>query len=292
MESVMSRLRRVLLCCLCLLSAGLAQSQIGPQAAESLTVMSYNIRCGSCERADDVNHWSRRKFLVADVIRQSQADIVGLQEAEAFQVRDLLALLGDFDWFGVGRDDGRELGEMNAVLVRRSTYAIASPRTLWLSETPDQVSRGWDAMLNRTLTVLQLNSRATGKPLYFLNTHFDHQGAKARNESAKLIVRTVQALGADARVVLTGDLNDRPGFSGYRLLAAQLLDTELAAHSLNQGGHISFNNFGRDIEADNKIDYVFVSAGLDVQSHRIVTDTVNGLYPSDHFPLLVKLRLN
>jgi endonuclease/exonuclease/phosphatase family metal-dependent hydrolase len=206
-------------------------------------------------------------------------------------VRDLVALLGDFDEYGLGRDDGKEQGEMNTVLVRRSAYAIASSRTLWLSETPEQVSRGWDAMLNRTLTVLQLNSRATGKTLYFLNTHFDHQGGKARNESAKLIVRTVQSLGADARVVLTGDLNGQPGFGGYRVLAAQLLDAELASHSLNQGGHISFNNFGRDIEDDNKIDYVFVSPGLDVQSHRIVTDTVNGLYPSDHFPVLVELRL-
>ena len=278
-------LRRALLCCLCLLFAGLAQSQIGQSAPESLTVMSYNIRCGSCERADDVNHWSRRKFLVADVIRNSNADVIGLQEAEAFQLRDLLDLLGDFEGYGVGRDDGKQQGEMNAVLVRRSAWAIASPRTLWLSETPDQASRGWDAMLNRTLTVLQLTSRATARPLYFLNTHFDHQGGKARNESAKLIVQTVQALGADARVVLTGDLNGQPGFGAYRVLAAQLLDAELASHSLNQGGHISFNNFGRDIEDDNKIDYVFVSAGLDVQSHRIVTDTVKGLYPSDHFPV-------
>jgi endonuclease/exonuclease/phosphatase family metal-dependent hydrolase len=292
LENAMIFLRRALLCCLCLVSTGLALCQLQPSAAENLTVMSYNIRCGSCERVDDVNHWSRRKFLVADVIRQSRADLIGLQEAEAFQLRDLLALLGDFEGYGVGRDDGKEQGEMNAVLVRRSAYAIASPRTLWLSATPDQVSRGWDAMLNRTLTVLQLNNRATGKPLYFLNTHFDHQGTKARNESAKLIVQTVLALGADAHVVLTGDLNGQPGFGGYRVLAAQLLDTELAAHSLNQGGHISFNNFGRDIEDDNKIDYVFVSAGLDVQSHRIVNDTVNGLYPSDHFPVLVQLRLD
>jgi endonuclease/exonuclease/phosphatase family metal-dependent hydrolase len=291
MESDMSRLRRALLC-LGLLSAGLAQGQLQPSAPESLTVMSYNIRCGSCERVDDVNHWSRRKLLVAEVIRNSRADLIGLQEAEAFQLRDLLDLLGDFEGYGVGRDDGKEQGEMNAVLVRRSAYAIALARTLWLSETPDQVARGWDAMLNRTLTVLQLTSRATGKPLYFLNTHFDHQGAKARNESAKLIVQTVQRIGPDARVVLTGDLNGQPGFGGYRVLAAQLLDAELASHSLNQGGHISFNNFGRDIEDDNKIDYVFVSAGLDVQSHRIVNDTVNGLYPSDHFPVLVKLRLN
>ncbi len=258
---------------------------------QTLRVMSYNIRCGSCERPDDVNHWSRRKFLVADVIQQSGADLIGLQEAELFQTRDLVALLRDFDWVGVGRDDGREQGEMNAVLVRRSAFAISAQKTLWLSPTPEQVSRGWDGMLKRTLTVLQLTSRRTGQQLNFLNTHFDHIGKVARNESARLIAKTVQGLGPDAVVILSGDFNSNANFAGYQSLTQSLQDAATVSRTPLAGGGISFNGFGTDLQPDNKIDYIFVSPAVEVQSHRIVTDLYNGFYASDHFPVLVQLRL-
>ena len=258
---------------------------------ETLRVMSYNIRCGSCERAHDVNHWSRRKFLVADVIEQSGADVIGLQEAELFQTRDLVALLRDFDWVGVGRDDGREQGEMNAVLVRRSAFAIRAQKTLWLSATPDRVSRGWDAMLNRTLTVLQLSSRRSGQTVNFLNTHFDHIGKRARDESARLIAATVQGLGENGAVILSGDFNSNTDFAGYRWLTQRLQDAAAVSRTPLAGGSISFNGFGADLQPDNKIDYVFVSPGVQVQSHRIITERYNGRYASDHFPVLVELLL-
>lgn len=260
-------------------------------AAQTVRVMTYNIRCGSCERADDVNHWSRRKLLVADVIRQSQSDLIGMQEAELFQVKDLATLLPDFDWVGVGRDDGHERGEMTAVLVRRSAYAIASQKTLWLSPTPEQPSKGWDAMLNRTVTVLNLKSRSTGQGLHFLNTHFDHMGVVARDESAKLIGQMVKKLGDSNPVVLTGDFNAHSDFPGYRALTATLQDAAVVSRTPLLGGGMTFNGFGTDLQPGNKIDYVFVSPGVAVQSHRVITDLYQGLYASDHFPVVVELRL-
>lgn len=268
-----------------------AFAQTGEAAARApLRVMSYNIRCGSCERQDDVNHWQRRKFLVAEVIRQSQADLIGLQEAELFQVKDLVSLLGGFDWVGVGRDDGKEQGEMNAVLVRRSAYSIESQKTLWLSATPEQVSRGWDAMLNRTLTLLKLKARDSAREMYFLNTHFDHVGEKARDESARLITQTVRALGDQLPLILTGDFNARQDFAGYRTLTAVQQDAAVASQTPAQGGGITFNGFGKDLQAGNKIDYVFISHGQTVLSHRVITDLYDGLYPSDHFPVAVAVN--
>lgn len=259
-------------------------------ARENVRAMSYNIRCGFCEKPDDVNHWSRRKFLVADLIRASQADLIGLQEAEVFQVTDLVSLLGDFDWVGVGRDDGKQGGEMNAVLVRRSAFAIASHRTHWLSETPERVSRGWDAMFKRTLTVLKLTSRRSGKALYLLNTHFDHVGRQARDESAQLIVRTLQTLDGDVPMILTGDFNARSDFAGYTALTAHLHDAAWVSRTPAAGGSMTFNGFGADLQRDNKIDYVFVSPGLEVLSHQIITDRYQQRYPSDHYPIVVNLR--
>ncbi len=254
--------------------------------------MTYNIRCGSCESKSDVNHWDKRKRLVAEVIRKSGADLIGLQEAERFQVKDLMDVLPDYDWYGVGRDDGKERGEMTAVLVRRSAFELVAQRTLWLSETPQAVSKGWDAMLNRTLSLVKLRSKATGRTVHLLNTHFDHMGDKARQESALLIVRTIQSEGGIDPVILTGDLNLRDNHPAYKLLATELQDTRTSSTTPPSGGNITFNGFGRDLQSGNTIDFIFVSGGQTVRSHAVITELHEGLHPSDHFPVVATIVMN
>lgn len=256
-----------------------------------LRVMSYNIRCGSCEKVDDPNHWSRRKSLVAQTIRSAQADLVGLQEAELFQIRDLIALLPQYDWMGVGRDDGAEKGEMNAVLVRRAMLTISSSKTFWLSETPERVSRGWDAALNRTLSLLKLRGRSDGREFIFANTHFDHVGQVARRESARLIDATLQREAGRLPVILTGDLNDRPGSVAHSLLTQVLVDAAVASLKPLSGGDLTFNGFGSDLQAGNKIDYVLVDGLTQVLSHRVLNERLEGRYASDHYALLAEVRL-
>lgn len=270
---------------LLLLSA--CASFIKPPAA--VKVMSFNIRCGFCEQPDSINHWSKRKILVADLIRKSGADIIGFQEAERFQITDLVAALPEYDWYGIGRDDGGS-GEMNAILVRKSRFEIINPRTIHLSPTPNQVSIGWDARYKRTLTMAKLRDKATGQEFNFFNSHFDHIGTIARFEAAKIIVSEVQKLGA-APVILTGDFNDRPGFDGYLALAGALNDAAIATKTTAKGGDISFNGFGQSILAGNKIDYIFASKNLVVNSHEIITKLYNGNYPSDHFALLSEIEI-
>ena len=147
-------------------------------------------------------------------------------------------------------------------------------------------------MLNRTVAVLALESRATGRGLNFLNTHFDHAGVVARSESAKLIEKLVQAFGTNRPVVLTGDLNARSDFGGYKNLTRQLRDAATASQVPATGGNITFNGFGTDMQPDNKIDYIFFFFFVEVRKHRVVTDLYNGLYPSDHFPLVVEILLH
>jgi endonuclease/exonuclease/phosphatase family metal-dependent hydrolase len=273
------------------LLTGCAVPPGSPTDAQKVVAMTYNIRCGSCENTSDVNHWSRRKQLVSEVIRQSGADLVGLQEAELFQVKDLVQLLPYYEWYGVGRDDGQESGEMTAVLIRRSAFEIVAPRTLWLSESPDLPSKGWDATLNRTLTLVKLKSTITGGILYFFNTHFDHRGDQARLESSRLIVRTAQSEEGHT-VILTGDLNLRDNHPAYKHLATALRDAASISQTPPAGGNMTFNGFGHDLQSDNKIDFIFVSAGQKVLSHQVITDLHHGQYPSDHFPIVATVVIH
>jgi endonuclease/exonuclease/phosphatase family metal-dependent hydrolase len=274
------------------LLSGCAVSPQPISGEPAVVAMTYNIRCGSCESKADVNHWDKRKYLVAEVIRKSGADLIGLQEAELFQVKDLVDALPYYDWYGVGREDGKERGEMTAVLVRRSAYEILERRTLWLSETPQVVSKGWDAMLNRTLTMVKLRSKATGRTVHFLNTHFDHRGDKARHESAGLIMRTIQSEVESDPVILTGDLNLRDNHLAYKLLATTLQDTRTTSTTPPSGGNITFNGFGRDLKNGNTIDFILVSPGQTVRAHAVITDLYAGLYASDHFPVVATIVID
>lgn len=260
------------------------------EQANTFKVMSYNIRCGFCEQPTDINHWSKRKMLVADLIEKSGADIIGLQEAEKFQVLDLVQALPQYEWYGIGRDEG-QTGEMNAILVLKSRFKIEDTKTIHLSPTPEQISLGWDARYKRTLTMAKLYDLNTQTRFNFFNSHFDHIGKIARLNSARLIIEEARKLDQEP-IVLTGDFNDRPGFDGYKVLATELFDAAIISNREPKGGDISFNGFGKDLKPGNKIDYIFVSKHFEVKDHLINTTSRDGNFPSDHFPIIstVKLR--
>lgn len=264
----------------------------GAKAGERpLQVMSFNIRCGFCEASDDVNHWSRRKFLAARLVGAHDPDLVGLQEAVLYQARDLVSLLPQYDWIGVGRDDGKEQGEANVILFKRARFELLENKTLWLSPTPDKVGKGWDAAFNRTVTLARLRERASGREFYLLDTHFDHLGQQARIESAKLIVRLQASLAADLPLVLVGDFNSTRESEAYPIIAGALHDSARISRRRPRGGDVTFNDFGKGREPGRTIDFIFVNDRVEVLSQRILTTLYGGHYPSDHFPVLARIRL-
>ena len=73
----------------------------------SVTAMTFNIRYAN---PVDGNHvWENRKDWVAEIIRDSEADVVGLQEALRHQIDTLSVRLADYEWVGQGRLEYRYL---------------------------------------------------------------------------------------------------------------------------------------------------------------------------------------
>jgi len=192
-------------------------------------------------------------------------------------------MLNDYNWIGVGREDGKERGEAAAILFRKSRFNLEEEKTLWLSETPEIVSKGWDAALNRTVTIVKFKEKISSKEFYMFNTHFDHIGEKARTESSKLIIAEILKVQKNLPVILTGDFNYKSNAEGYKHITANLLDADRITKNQSTGGNITFNGFGKDIETDNKIDFIFVNDKINILNHNIDTTTYNGLYPSDHY---------
>lgn len=272
-----------------LLSFLLLALAVNTYANNLFTVMTYNIRCGLCEPKENPNNWEKRKYLVAHLIKTHNPDIIGLQEAELFQIEDLVEMLDEYSWMGIGRDDGKDKGEATAILFRKARFSLQGQQTLWLSLTPQQPSRGWDAAFRRTLSIAKLLDAQSKRPLYIFNTHLDNEGETARQESAKQIMGEIAKIDTTAPIVVTGDFNFTAAAKGYEIITQTLADAEKISITPAIGGGKTFNGFGESKEPDNKIDFVFVKKSTKVKSHQVDTTTYNNLFPSDHYPVIVTI---
>jgi endonuclease/exonuclease/phosphatase family metal-dependent hydrolase len=95
----------------------------------------------------------------------------------------------------------------------------------------------------------------------------------------------------DYPVILTGDFNYTSTADGYKIITSKLFDSKYSSKTESFGGNITFNGFGNDIKPDNKIDFIFANDKVEVLNHIIDTTTFNGLYPSDHFPVITEILL-
>lgn len=281
--------------------SGTVTTHVGAAAGSSATplrVMSFNLRYDN--PGDGVNAWPNRRDWVAALIRFHDADVIGVQEALARMLVDLDTRLPGFARVGVGRADGRSAGEFSAILYRTDRLQVLDSGTFWLSPTPDVPgSKGWDAAIERVATWARFRDRVTGCRHVHLNTHFDHIGEEARQQSARLIRQRLAGLAAGLPVIVTGDLNSDPESGAYRILThdtlagaiAPLLDGFQASRSGHYGPTSSWTAF-RAIEPGRRIDYILVSNPVVVLSHGILPDSWDGRFPSDHLPVLAKLAVN
>ncbi|MBC3540607.1 endonuclease/exonuclease/phosphatase family protein [Rufibacter sediminis] len=257
--------------------------------AQQLTIGSYNLRFAS--PGDTGNLWENRAPVVANLIRFHEFDVLGTQEGLKNQLDDLSKALPEYERHGAGRDDGKEKGEHSAIFFRKDKFKLLNKGDFWLSETPDKPSLGWDATCcNRIASWVYLQDLATKKKLYVFNAHFDHQGVQARKESSKLILRKIQEIAGKEPVVLTGDFNGDQASEWYLTVAnSGVLKDTFKQVKYPYANNASFNGFKQQFNQKEIIDHVFVTNAFEVQKWGILTDTYFGRFPSDHFPVLVKI---
>lgn len=312
-----------------------------------IRVMSFNVRYGTA--TDGENSWDHRQDLVRNIIADHGPDILCTQEVLAFQAHYLQEALPGHGFVGVGRDDGDLQGEMCAIFFAEERFVKLAEGHFWLSETPEVVaSKSWDAALTRmvswvALQVRPLSRQSSGGPadsggptapsgqdhsagqagqhprpepgpsdtLYVFNTHFDHQGAQARLESALLLKSQVELIRAGKPAIIAGDFNapaDGRQKGPYRVLAGDdshqavgsgdldvenaraLHDTYRACHPVVTGGEGTFNGFTGQGDGP-RIDWILVTSDFEVVQAGIDRRHEDGRYPSDHFPVHGEIKL-
>jgi endonuclease/exonuclease/phosphatase family metal-dependent hydrolase len=280
-----------------ILLASVLSSSLELSAAESpgpegtLCVVTYNLRFAS---ATPPNAWPDRRPLMRDLIQKISPDVMGTQEGLAHQLKDIAEDMPGYSWVGVGRDDGQDRGEFMAVFYRKARLQPLTTNYYWLSDTPEVPgSSTWGNQNRRMVTTLNFRDLQTRQEFYLLDTHFDHQIQMAREKSADLVRQRVTALNTTLPVLLIGDFNATAGQNkAYHTLVDDgfFVDTWKIARERHGEGLASFNGF-KGIQTNSvRIDWILARGKMTVDSETIDTFSRDGKFPSDHFPVIARLR--
>lgn len=258
--------------------------------SQDIKVMSFNIRLNVA--SDKENAWPERKQDALDLLSYYHPDYFGVQEALPEQMKDIKAGLKNYDYVGVGRDDGKEKGEFSAIFYDTNRLQVIKSGTFWLSETPEVPSKGWDAALNRICTYAFFRDKKSKKEFLAMNLHFDHIGNVARVKSSELILKKIKEMNPkNLPLTLTGDFNLTEDSEPIKILSQNLNDSFYHSETKPYGPKGTFTGFNVNEIPKDRIDYIFVK-GFKIKSQRHINDRrENLLYPSDHFPVLAELAL-
>jgi len=253
------------------------------------SIISYNIRYDN--NWDIENSWKIRRNKISKILVQYSPSIIGIQEGLLNQVQYIDSSLIDYDYVGVGRDDGKMKGEFCAIYFDTTRYVLLKNSTFWLSETPDTISVGWDAALERICTYGLFKDRITKEEFLVFNTHFDHIGVVAREKSSELILKRINKINHQSLpVILMGDFNSIPNSSPVKEIKTELSDALQISLEKLQGPRGTFNGFNEDLPIEKRIDYIFTN-DLKVLSYTHINDRLNNnRHISDHLPVMIKIQ--
>ena len=249
------------------------------------------------------HRWAQRREIAAELCRRSKADLIGVQELMPDMRRDLEELLaGEYAIAGFGRYYGTRHtneDEHSDILVRLERAELRYCKTFWLSNRPEQYgSRGLLAAYPRICTVAEIRLRDSGRCIRVFNTHFDHISGPARNLAARIILQYMQELDLREPMpkLLMGDLNASYASRCVRILRENLhqypFRLQDAYEKYDGVRSNTYHRFAGRVKAGRSpIDYIFASQEFEILSSRISTFSLDGEYPSDHFPLIADLVL-
>ena len=257
--------------------------------AQNLKVMTYNIRLDIA--IDGENDWSHRKDFFTSQIQFYEPDVFGIQEATPNQVIDISNALSQYNHIGIGRE-GVGKGESSNIYYKKERFSVTNETTFWLSETPNEISKGWDAACNRVCTFALFEDLKSNKSFWVFNTHLDHIGEVARTKGIELILSKIEAVNIQKLPVLfMGDFNSEPNENRILELKKIMNDSRELSVEKPFGPFGTFNNFEYNEPATKQIDYIFLSknSSFIVNKYAVLTDSKNLRFPSDHFPVFVEM---
>ena len=266
-----------------------AQQAESDNTSFELDVMTFNIR--SAEGQDGNNRWPMRKERVVETMRAVDPDVLGLQEALTVQIDFLQSEMPEYRWLGIDRglNGGVGLSEATPIFYKHEVLVPIESGTFWLGDDtnqPAQPGRG-----SRIVTWARFNHLESHRQLYVYNTHFTIRGGSRQIQSAEQINAHIAQHPPESVVVVMGDFNAIAETSETWHAATNdgLRDAWVVAEK-QEGPPLTSNGFGPPPQGrEGRIDWILVGGPVTVERAVTVLHSVDGRWPSDHYPVAAEL---
>ena len=260
----------------------------------NIKVMTFNLKNDMFFTRKNLR-WDTRRDYVRNLIRSAHPDIIGVQELSEAMRNELKVLLPQYQFVGQARGKQKSwMNEHSDILFLKKKFRLIEEKTFWLSHHPDQIgSRTWTSFFPRICTMVYLQDRKSSLRLRVFNTHLDPVLAYTRNFEIRTIIAELQKFQNEQNcpLILVGDLNTTQNSSALKMLISPVNELHLKSVYESQDVFNTFHYGNGKVKKDHlPIDYIYVSDGFDVFNTRIITTSFNGLYPSDHYPVIAGLQ--
>lgn len=248
-----------------------------------MKIMTFNLRYDN--ETDGEHSWSFRQGSLLKMIQKHQADVIGTQETSDKIFAFLETHCPDYDLAGDGREANR-LGERCTVMIRKENYQILKTETVWLNGKFDLAGDlDPEEGFARICTMVLIQDKATHVKTRIFNCHLAYQSNTVIQRNGENLLNYIQRY-QYTRIpfVLMGDFNSAIDHPIHEPLLSRFKEAYL---SLNQERPRTFHAYG-DPKGIVAIDFIYTNT---LTFHNVMTDTskFDGLYPSDHYPVIAEL---
>lgn len=261
-----------------------------------LRLGSYNLRMGHLDTDED-NKWSTRKPRLIESIQDNAFDVAGVQEVNSRMQIELREALGSgyTFWFFSPYSQSGVGDKAHGIMFRTSLFEISDKHFFWASEDPDVCSvndTGSKGSFRRGGCCAVLTHKLSGIRFFLMCTHACYN--EEPNVRYAPVYRQMEMRynleGLPSFFV--GDMNAGPDADASRMFREYWNDAFLSVDACSRKGLENTYNDYEYPAGDERIDYIYYR-GKDVEplSYRCNGSQYAGKYASDHFPIMVDMRI-
>lgn len=255
-----------------------------------LCLISCNIRFDN--PADGQHSWQYRRDFLAQTLLDTNPTIIATQEGRFHQLNELKTLLKDFDLIDQHRS---WIGERMypTIFIRRDIFEFLGSGDSWLSETPEVAgSLSFGSTFPRLMTWAKLQLRNSEQKLLIINTHLDHIKPETRLGQIKVLIQEVKRLmDPTYNLIFMGDFNEGPEGAVRAELMKEIPKLRDSWKLFNTTEETSHHAFKGEMQNGSRIDWILVDEKIEVTSSKMEKCVKDGIYPTDHFPIISKIKL-
>lgn len=256
----------------------------------NLCLITSNIRFDN--PSDGANSWPYRKEFLTETLLSHSPDIIATQEGRFYQLKEFEELLANYEIVDHHRSWIRDR-MYPTFFVKKNKFEIIKSLDIWLSETPGIAgSLSFGSTFPRLMTWLKVQPKNSELNFIIVNTHLDHIKEETRQQQTKVLVKEIERLQDNSsRLIIMGDFNDSPSSQVRNLILTSFPSLKDSWKLFNPNEETSHHAFNGECQNGSRIDWILTEQSIHVESCFLDKRHNDGKYPSDHFPVICKIKI-